>query len=79
MTRAELDTLAHRVSNWGRWGPEDERGTMNFVTPEVVRRACDWATDPDGFEARHFPVRVPGKVLELVANDVHDVEEDAPS
>ena len=47
--------------------------------PEVVRRACDWATDPGGFEARHFPVRVPGKVLELVANDVHDVEEDAPS
>ncbi len=35
-----LEALAHRVSNWGRWGPDDERGTVNFITPEVVRRAA---------------------------------------
>ena len=40
MTRADLDALARRVSNWGRWGADDERGTMNFVTPDVVRRAA---------------------------------------
>ena len=34
-----LDALARKVSNWGRWGPDDERGTVNFITPEVVRRA----------------------------------------
>jgi kynurenine formamidase len=28
------------VSNWGRWGPEDEIGTANFVTPEVVLGAA---------------------------------------
>jgi kynurenine formamidase len=28
------------VSNWGRWGTDDERGTVNFITPEVVRRAA---------------------------------------
>ncbi len=32
--------LARRVSNWGRWGADDERGTLNFVTPDVVRRAA---------------------------------------
>jgi kynurenine formamidase len=32
--------LARKVSNWGRWGAEDERGTLNFVTPDVVRRAA---------------------------------------
>jgi kynurenine formamidase len=32
--------IAARVSNWGRWGAEDERGTLNFITPEVVRRAA---------------------------------------
>jgi kynurenine formamidase len=32
--------LARRVSNWGRWGAADERGTVNFITPEVVRRAA---------------------------------------
>jgi len=34
----ELQALARRVSNWGRWGSDDERGTLNFVTPEAVRR-----------------------------------------
>src|SRR5262245_57216973 len=32
--------IARRVSNWGRWGAEDERGTVNFITPEVIRRAA---------------------------------------
>ena len=27
-------------SNWGRWGPEDEIGTANFVTADVVRHAA---------------------------------------
>jgi kynurenine formamidase len=35
-----LEEIARKVSNWGRWGADDERGTMNFVTPEVVRRAA---------------------------------------
>jgi kynurenine formamidase len=33
--------LARRVSNWGRWGAEDEVGTLNLVTPEVIRAARD--------------------------------------
>jgi kynurenine formamidase len=32
--------VARRVSNWGRWGADDERGTLNFITPDVVRRAA---------------------------------------
>src|SRR5262252_934582 len=35
-----LQALSRKVSNWGRWGPDDERGTVNFITPEVVRRAA---------------------------------------
>ena len=40
MTVDVLRTLARKVSNWGRWGPDDEVGTFNFITPEVVRRAA---------------------------------------
>ena len=29
-----------KYRNWGRWGPEDELGTLNFVTPEVIRRSA---------------------------------------
>lgn len=28
--------IGKRVSNWGRWGAEDEKGTLNLITPEVV-------------------------------------------
>ncbi|ATY16326.1 hypothetical protein CU254_12805 [Amycolatopsis sp. AA4] len=31
-----FDTL----SNWGRWGDDDQRGTLNLITPEVRRRAA---------------------------------------
>jgi kynurenine formamidase len=35
-----IRALAPTVSNWGRWGKDDERGTVNFITPAVVRRAA---------------------------------------
>jgi kynurenine formamidase len=28
------------VRNWGRWGPEDQRGTTNLAGPEQIRRAA---------------------------------------
>jgi kynurenine formamidase len=40
MTRTEFDKLFQEVSNWGRWGPEDVRGTLNYLTPERVARAA---------------------------------------
>jgi kynurenine formamidase len=38
----EFHELAKKVNNWGRWGVDDERGTLNLITPDVVRRgiAC---------------------------------------
>ena len=27
-------------TNWGRWGEDDERGTANLLTPDVVLAAC---------------------------------------
>ena len=27
------------LSNWGRWGEEDQMGTLNLITPEKTRRA----------------------------------------
>lgn len=29
----ELDAIAKQVDNWGRWGKEDQRGTLNHLTP----------------------------------------------
>ena len=32
--------LAKKVNNWGRWGDDDEIGTINFITPEVRKQAA---------------------------------------
>src|SRR5216684_8317569 len=29
-----------RYRNWGRWGADDERGTLNYVTPDAIVRAA---------------------------------------
>ncbi|MET9558935.1 cyclase family protein [Streptomyces tauricus] len=37
---AEFHEIAKRVNNWGRWGADDEIGTLNLITDEVVREAA---------------------------------------
>lgn len=65
--------VAREVSNWGRWGAEDELGTLNFITADkVAQAAClvrhgkvfplgvDFGSSgPQGsFEFRHNPVHI---------------------
>lgn len=35
--------IAARLSNWGRWGAADEKGTLNFITPTVIAHAATLA------------------------------------
>jgi kynurenine formamidase len=35
-----LSELGERLSNTGRWGADDEKGTLNFITPEHTLRAA---------------------------------------
>ncbi|MEV8306909.1 cyclase family protein [Streptomyces flavidovirens] len=37
---AQFHDIAKRVNNWGRWGAEDEIGTLNLISDEVVRTAA---------------------------------------
>ena len=36
----EVQRLHVGLSNWGRWGPHDQRGTLNFITAEVTAAAA---------------------------------------
>jgi kynurenine formamidase len=36
----ELHELAARVSNWGRWGADDQRGTLNLIDAAAVQRGA---------------------------------------
>ena len=40
MSAMEFDQLFEKVCNWGRWGPDDELGTLNLITPSHVRGAA---------------------------------------
>lgn len=33
LSAAEVKSLFEKLSNWGRWGKEDQRGALNFITP----------------------------------------------
>lgn len=38
---SEQEVLGYfeKLSNWGRWGPDDQLGTPNLITPEKTKRA----------------------------------------
>ena len=34
LSAGEVKAVYDKISNWGRWGKEDQRGALNFITPE---------------------------------------------
>jgi hypothetical protein len=36
----EFEAIFESVKNWGRWGPNDDLGTLSHVTPAKVREAA---------------------------------------
>ena len=40
LSTAEFDALFEQLSNWGRWGDDDQQGTLNLITPEKRRQAA---------------------------------------
>jgi kynurenine formamidase len=39
-TVEDVKELGERLRRWGSWGPEDEKGALNFITPEKRLRAA---------------------------------------
>jgi len=60
----EFGRLAEKVSNWGRWGADDQLGALNFITPAIVRRALAQAEAGDTV---HCGGPIPGMERENLA------------
>jgi kynurenine formamidase len=45
VTRGEFKSLFDELSNWDRWGPEDERGALQLLTPDRVAAAARLARE----------------------------------
>ena len=41
----EILSYFQKLSNWGRWGDEDQLGTLNFLTPEKVQQSVSLVAD----------------------------------
>ena len=44
-----LRDAAERLKNWGKWGPDDQAGTVNYITPEMIRAAAALITEGNVF------------------------------
>lgn len=40
MALEEFEELFDSLKNWGKWGPDDEIGTVNYITPEKIKEAA---------------------------------------
>jgi hypothetical protein len=54
VTVDDLSRWESELSNWGRWGPDDQRGTLNLITPEKTRRAARLVQDGVTVSLAHF-------------------------
>jgi len=45
VTQAQFDRWKTELSNWGRWGANDERGTLNLITPAKRKAAAGLVKD----------------------------------
>jgi kynurenine formamidase len=45
VTKAQYDQWKTELSNWGRWGKEDEIGALNLITPAKRRQAAALVKD----------------------------------
>ena len=45
VTAEEFSALVRELSNWDRWGPEDQRGALHFLTAERIAAAAGLVRD----------------------------------
>src|SRR2546430_15979799 len=74
VTDAEYERWKKDLSNWGRWGKDDEIGALNLITAEKRREAAglvregfsvSLAGDADTVQAGDNPHPYYGKILAL--------------
>jgi len=38
--RKAIEDASRQLSNWGRWGPDDQIGTLNYIAPAAIKNAA---------------------------------------
>src|SRR4051794_29583154 len=45
LKKADIDEMMTSLSNWGRWGKDDQRGALNLITAEKRKQAAALVKD----------------------------------
>src|SRR6202790_1291995 len=40
LTKADIERMMTELSNWGRWGKDDQLGAVNLITPKKRKQAA---------------------------------------
>lgn len=59
LTVEQVDKWMADLSNWGRWGKDDQRGTLNLMTPAVAKEALKLVKDGVSVSLAHTIDKVP--------------------
>ncbi len=65
ITPAEFLSWEEEFKNWGRWGPDDQMGMSNLITPEKIKSATELVQDGTVISLAH-------PVPKVVAADVRE-------
>lgn len=57
LTKADIEGLMSTLSNWGRWGQDDQLGTLNLITPEKRKQAAQLVQDGHSVSMAHDVVK----------------------
>lgn len=57
MTVGQVQKILDSVSNWGRWGKDDQLGTLNLITPRSRRQAVSEVQDGISISMAHNVVK----------------------
>jgi kynurenine formamidase len=90
LSKSDVEDLARRFNRWGRWGPDDELGALNFIDPAAVARAsalvrtgevvsCAMAYDQSGPQRGERGRTNPMRYMLYDGGDIHfGVQDDIP-
>src|SRR5262245_56269372 len=71
VTLAKLKQWEQELSNWGRWGKDDERGLLNLITPEKTKQALHLVTEGKTVTLSINPIKKQGSDVGTFGENVH--------
>jgi len=57
LTRSDIDQMVKSLSNWGRWGKNDQLGALNLITPAKRKQAAALVNEGVSFSISHNVIK----------------------